>query len=145
MALKKIRKESWLPDRVSARKSIEKYEKEILKVDPREFYNEIFNNPKIEIEMTKEIPKAESLKRKRFTVLENRSEVLNTSKQEEATEAIKTLQKESKPLIVLLDNQNKTSTHYSKTINQKNYRIEAGNFENDSVAKPTAEAAETKE
>lgn len=88
--------------------------------------------------MTKEAQKVESVKIKRFTVLENFTEVIHTSKKEEADDAIEKLKAESKPLLKLLDNQKKTSLHYTKTINQKNYRIEAGNFEKDSVAKPTS-------
>lgn len=88
--------------------------------------------------MTKETQKVESVKIKRFTVLENSTEVLNTSKKEEAETAIENLIKESKPVLKLLDNQLKTSLHYTKTINQKNYRIQAGNFEKDSIAKPAS-------
>ena len=88
--------------------------------------------------MTKETQKVESVKIKRFTVLENNTEVLNTSKKEEAENAIENLRKESKPVLKLLDNQLKTSLHYTKTINQKNYRIQAGNFEKDSIAKPAS-------
>jgi hypothetical protein len=94
--------------------------------------------------MNKEVKKSESVKVKRFTVLENAQEVLNTAKREEADERIASLQKELKPSIVLLDNLEKKSTRYSKTINQKNYRIEAGNFEKDAVTKPT-EVAEIEE
>lgn len=93
--------------------------------------------------MTKEAQKAESVKIKRFTVLESFTEVINTSKKEEADDAIEKLKAESKPLLKMLDNQKKTSLHYTKTINQKNYRIEAGNFEKDSVAKPTSTAEVT--
>lgn len=93
--------------------------------------------------MTKEAQKVESVKIKRFTVLESFTEVINTSKKEEADDAIEKLKAESKPLLKLLDNQKKTSLHYTKTINQKNYRIEAGNFEKDSVAKPTSTAEVT--
>jgi hypothetical protein len=95
--------------------------------------------------MENQIEKAESVKTKRFTVKENGQEVLATSKKTEADKKIKSLQKEFKPLIILLDHQDKKSTRYSKTINQQNYRIEAGNFEVDSIIKPIPEVPATKE
>jgi len=93
--------------------------------------------------MTKETQKVESVKNKRFTVLENGTEVLNFLKKEEATEAVKMLQKEFKPMIILIDNQEKVSTHYKKTIHEKNYRIVAGNYEKDIKPKAIAEVTET--
>ncbi|HSD07923.1 hypothetical protein [Flavobacterium sp.] len=86
-----------------------------------------------------------TVKPKRFTVLENGKEVLNTSKREEADKKISQLQKELKLSIVLLDNQEKRSTRYKKTIHQKNYRVEAGDFEIDSVLPPVAEPSSTEE
>jgi hypothetical protein len=53
--------------------------------------------------------KVESVKTKRFTVLENGQEVLKTDKREEADNGITKLQAESKPLIVLLDTNGKTA------------------------------------
>ncbi len=95
--------------------------------------------------MTKEATKVESVKTKRFTVKDGKLEVLNTSKKEEADAKVKALQTELKPLILLIDNQEKKSTKYSKTINQKNYRIEAGNFETDTALPPVVETTETQE
>jgi hypothetical protein len=93
--------------------------------------------------MNNNIKKAESAKKPRFIVLENGVEVLKASKKELADERVKSLQAELKPLIILVDHKEKTSTHYSKTINQKNYRIEAGNFEIDTALPPVAEVPET--
>ncbi|MDI6033034.1 hypothetical protein QLS91_08100 [Flavobacterium sp. LB2P84] len=95
--------------------------------------------------MTKQIERVESVKTPRFTVLENGVEVLKASKIELAFERVKLLQAELKPLIVLLDHKEKTSTHYSKTIHQKNYRIEAGNFDIDTAVPPVAEVPETED
>lgn len=95
--------------------------------------------------MKEELKKAESVKTKRFTVKENGQEVLATSKKTEADDKIKSLQAEFKPLIILLDHQDKKSTRYSKTINQRNYRIEAGNFEKDSIIKANPEVPATEE
>ena len=95
--------------------------------------------------MSKEAQKKESTKIERFTVVENGQEVVNTSEKSAALESVKALQKEHKPLIVLLDNLRKTSMQYTKSINQKNYRIGAGNFENDTVKKTTSEVIETVE
>jgi hypothetical protein len=89
--------------------------------------------------------KTESVKIKRFTVLENGIEVLNTSKTEEIAEKVEVLKKEFKPRIIVLDRHSKTSIHHTKTIHQKNYRIEAGNYEKDSVVKPAPEVTETEE
>jgi hypothetical protein len=93
--------------------------------------------------MTKEIQKVESVKKPRFIVLENGVEVLKASKIELAEEKIISLQAELKPLIVLIDHKEKRSTHYSKTINQQNYRIEAGNFDIDTALPPVSEVPET--
>jgi hypothetical protein len=93
--------------------------------------------------MKEEVKKAESVKTKRFTVKDNGKEVLNTAKREEADEKVTELQKEFKPLIIFLDNQEKRSTQYSKTIHQKNYRIEAGTYDIDSITKTTPEVTVT--
>jgi hypothetical protein len=93
--------------------------------------------------MNKNIKKVESVKKPRFIVLENGVNVLNASKKELADERVQSLQAELKPLIILLDNKEKTSMHYSKTIHQKNYRIEAGNFDIDTAVPPVAVVPET--
>ena len=97
------------------------------------------------MENQNQIEKAESVKTKRFTVLENGKQVLTTAKKTEATDKVKLLQEESKPLIILLDSKEKNSKRYSKTINQRNYRVEAGNFEIDSITKATPEATAPEE
>lgn len=93
--------------------------------------------------MKKEVQKVESVKKPRFIVLEGGLEVLKASNKELADERVQLLQAELKPLIVLLDNKEKRSTRYSKTINQKNYRIEAGDFDLDTALPPVAEFPET--
>jgi hypothetical protein len=93
--------------------------------------------------MKNQIEKVESVKKPRFIVLENGVEVLKASKIELANERVQSLQAELKPLIVLVDHKEKTSTHYSKSIHQKNYRIEAGNFDIDTAVPPVAEVPET--
>ena len=93
--------------------------------------------------MTKEIQKVESVKKPRFIVLENGVEVLKASKKELADARVQSLQEAFKPLIILVDYKEKTSTHYTKTINQKNYRIEAGNFDLDTILPPVVDLPET--
>ena len=93
--------------------------------------------------MTKEIKKDESVTKPRFIVLENGVEVLKASKKELADARVQSLQEAFKPLIILVDHKEKTSTHYTKTINQKNYRIEAGDYEKDTDLPPVAEVPQT--
>lgn len=93
--------------------------------------------------MKTRIEKTESAKRPRFIVLENGEEVLKASKRELVDERVKALQADGKPLIIVVDHKEKISTHYSRTINQKNYRIEAGNFDADTAVPPVVEVPET--
>lgn len=95
--------------------------------------------------MKEELKKAESVKTMRFTIKENGQEVLKTDKLEEVDIQIKKLQAEFKTEIVLIDHKEKKSTHFSKTIHQRNYRIQAGNYEVDGVLKPTPEVPATEE
>lgn len=95
--------------------------------------------------MIKEEKKAESVKVKRFAVVVDKIAVLNTSKKDEADSKIIRLQSELIPLIILLDNQDKKSFRFSKTVHQNNYRIQAGNFEEDSKTKSVIESTETQE
>lgn len=95
--------------------------------------------------MKNQIEKVESVKKPRFIVLENDVEVLRASKKELADERVQLLQAEFKPLIVLIDNKEKTSTRYSRTIHQRNYRVEAGNFDIDTAVPPVVEIPETRD
>lgn len=144
MASEELKKKStWNPDPVYANKNIEQYKKEVLKINPQDWKNEMYNNPKIEIDMNKNSKKVESVKKPRFIVLENGVNVLNASKKELADERVQSLQAELKPLIILLDNKEKTSMHYSKTIHQRNYRVESGDYEIDTALPPVAEVPQT--
>ena len=138
------KKSTWNPDPVYANKNIEQYKKEVLKINPQDWKNEMYNNPKIEIDMNKNIKKVESVKKPRFAVVVEGKEVLKASKIELAFERVKLLQAELKPLIVLLDHKEKLSIHYSKTINQRNYRVESGDYEIDTALPPVAEVPQTK-
>jgi len=95
--------------------------------------------------MKKEIEKTEDVKKPRFIVLVNGEVALNASKKELADETVQLLQKELKPVIILLDNKEKKSTQYTKTIHQRNYRVQAGNYEKDSVLKPAPEVNQTED
>ena len=140
MASEELKKKSiWNPDPVYANKNIEQYKKEVLKINPQDWKNEIYNNPKIEIDMNKNIKKVESVKKPRFIVLENGVEVLKASKKELADARVQLLQEAFKPLIILVDHKEKTSMHYSKTIHQRNYRVESGDYEKDTALLPMAE------
>ncbi|WP_289659467.1 hypothetical protein [Flavobacterium panacagri] len=94
--------------------------------------------------MKNQLEKAPTSKQKQFSVIVEKVEVLNTSEIKEADAKIKVLQTEFKPLIILIDKKEKTSVHYSKTSHQRNYRIEAGNFEKD-IIKPTPDEEVTQE
>ncbi|MFV8336463.1 hypothetical protein ACNQF7_10310 [Flavobacterium sp. RSP29] len=93
--------------------------------------------------MNNNIKKVESVKKPRFIVLENGVEVLKASKKELADARVQLLQEAFKPLIVLVDHKEKTSTHYTKTIHQKNYRLESGDYEKDTALPPVAEVPQT--
>lgn len=93
--------------------------------------------------MTRQIKKVAFVKKPRFIVIENGVEVLKASKKELADARVQLLQEAFKPLIILVDHKEKTSMHYSKTIHQKNYRIEAGDYEKDTALPPVAEVPET--
>lgn len=94
--------------------------------------------------MNKNIKKVESVKKPRFIVLENGVEVLKASKKELADARVQLLQEAFEPLIILVDHKEKTSTHYSKTIHQRNYRVESGDYEIDTALPPVAEVPQTK-
>ena len=144
MDLKQKKRESqWPSDRVSASQSVKVYQELAFgEMTVKEYEKLIFNNPKIEYKMEDQKKKTESVKKIRFAVIENGQEVLSTSKELEASGKVIKLQQELKPLIVLLDHQRKSSLHFKKTINQKNYRIHAGDYEEDSVTKPDTEVSE---
>lgn len=93
--------------------------------------------------MKKEVQKVESVKKPRFIVLENGVEVLKASNKELADQRVQFLQSVLKPLIVYLDHKEKTSTHYSRTIHQKNYRVESGDYEKDTALPAVAEVPQT--
>jgi len=95
--------------------------------------------------MKNKIEKTESNKVSRFSVIVDKVEVLNTSNEANIYKQIVKLQEEFKPLIVKIDHQKKQSFHYVKTIHQNNYRIQAGNYEKDSITKVTPEVPATKE
>ncbi|MRX40602.1 hypothetical protein GJU43_15045 [Flavobacterium sp. LC2016-23] len=85
--------------------------------------------------MKNHIEKPESVKSPRFTIIENGTEVLNTSKELESSGKIIQLQNELKPIIVLLDHKKRSSIHFKKERHQKNYRIQPGDYEKDSLTK----------
>ncbi len=144
MASEELKKKiTWNPDPVYANKNIEQYKKELLKINPQDWKNEIYNNPKIEIDMNKNIKKVESVKKPRFAVLDGTEQVIATNKKEEANEKWIQLQQESKSLIVFLDHKEKYSLHVTKTIHQKNYRMVAGDYEKDTALPPVAEVPQT--
>jgi hypothetical protein len=93
--------------------------------------------------MKKEIQKVVSVKKPRFIVLEGGLEVLKASNKELANQRVQFLQSVLKPVIVLLDHKEKTSTHYTRSIHQKNYRVESGDYEKDTALPPVAEIPET--
>lgn len=95
--------------------------------------------------MKNQVEKTETAKTKQFSVIVGKLEVLNTSDSKEVDAKISELQKEFSPLIILIDNKKKSSTRYSKTIHQRNYRKEAGNFEIDSVTKQNVGVEQTQE
>jgi hypothetical protein len=95
--------------------------------------------------MKKEIEKSESVKTKRFAVLDGNTLVIATEKKEEADEKFDQLKKELKPLIVFIDHEVHFSVRATKTIHQQNYRIKAGNYEKDSALKPAPDVTETEE
>lgn len=95
--------------------------------------------------MKNEIEKTESVKKPRFIVLVNGEVDLNASKKELADDRVQLLQTELIPVIILLDNKEKTSTQYTKTIHQRNYRVQAGNYEKDSVLKTAPEVTQTED
>ena len=138
------KKSTWNPDPVYANKNIEQYKKEVLKINPQDWKNEIYNNPKIEIDMKKEIQKVESVKKPRFAVVVEGKDVFNSNDRKEVAGEIFKLQKESHPLIILLDHKAKESDRYSKTIHQRNYRVESGDYEIDTALPPVAEVPQTK-
>ena len=144
MASEELKKKSiWNPDPVYANKNIEQYKKEVLKINPQDLKNEMYNNPKIEIDMNKNIKKVESVKKPRFAVVVEGKEVLKASKKELADARVQLLQEFLRPLIILVDHKEKTSIHYSKTINQRNYRVESGDYEIDTALPPVAEVPQT--
>jgi hypothetical protein len=146
MESEELKKENqWPPDRVFASKSIEEYVKEAKKINHRDWSNQIYNNPKIKIEMKEQIAKTESVQIKRFTVVVLGKEVFKGNDRKEVAAQIFKLQKDSQPLIILLDSEVKESYQYSKTIHQRNYRVQAGNYEEDSVLKPAPEVTKTEE
>lgn len=126
----------WPPDRVCVSKSIEEYVKNARKIKYQDWLNQIYNNPKIKNEMKEQNAKTESAKTKRFTVVVEAKEVFKGNNRQEVAAEIFKLQKDSHPLIILLDSEAKESYQYSKTIHQRNYRVQAGNYEKDSVLKP---------
>ncbi|KIQ22661.1 hypothetical protein RT99_06030 [Flavobacterium sp. MEB061] len=89
--------------------------------------------------------KTESTKQKRFTLVVEAKEVFKGNDRQEVAGEIFKLQKDSHPLIILLDSEAKESYQYSKTIHQRNYRVQAGNYEKDSVLKPAQEVTKTEE
>ena len=95
--------------------------------------------------MKEKIEKTESAKIERFSVIVDKVEVLNTSKEANIYTQIFKLQEELKPLIIKIDHEKKKSFHYVKTIHQRNYRIQAGNYEKDSVLKPAPEVTQTED
>lgn len=86
------------------------------------------------------IKKEETEKKPRFQVLENGEVVLNAAKKELANDRIQELQDKLKPVIILLDHKEKKSIRYRKTIHQRNYRIEFGDYEMDQAIPPVAES-----
>ena len=93
--------------------------------------------------MKKEIQKVESVKKPRFAVVVEGKEVLKASKKELADARVQLLQEFLRPLIILVDHKEKTSMHYSKTIHQRNYRVESGDYEIDTALPPVAEVPKT--
>ena len=146
MESEEVKKENqWPSDRVCVSKSIEEYVKNALKINHHDWLNQIYNNPKIEIEMKEQNAKTESTKQKRFSVVVKGKEVFKGNDRKEVVEHIFKLQKDSHPLIILLDSEAKESYQYSKTIHQRNYRVQAGNYEKDSALKPAQEVTQTEE
>lgn len=83
--------------------------------------------------MKNQTEKTETTKTKQFSVIVEKKEVLTTTRSKEAIAKVNELQIENEPSIIMIDNNEKKSTRYTKKRHERNYRIEAGNFESDSV------------
>lgn len=79
--------------------------------------------------------------KQQFSVVVSGKEVFTSSSKKKVDQEIVKLQEELHPVIILLDHQQKESKCYSKTIHQRNYRLQAGNYEKDSVLKPSSDEA----
>lgn len=86
--------------------------------------------------------KANTTTKKRFSLVVSGKEVFTAALKKKVEPEITKLQNEFHSLIIVLDHQEKESIQYSKTMHQRNYRLQAGNYEKDSVLKSSVEEVE---